>query len=343
MGKNGGKKVGKYNFINCMGRALERLGHTIIYLSDDDLYEMVPRYDFINCIHDKKPINIKQIQYKYDPDFIYIEQMYYSLDVSEITCPVIYQHREYTHFPDILNPDILLASYHWRLRVFEFYHPWEYNNIPYKDYNYVAVDTEIIKPVEEKTEMGIWHIGLSIPMWQFREANGMFGDMVMEDQEVFWDKCIDEGYVHYCPTGLKGQEFIKQLGRTEALLYDAGRFAGLSRRLVEAMASKTLCVVRIHTKLQENFYKEIGLTDEMCFFIHTPEDVGKITYTEEERKVMAEKAYDWVIKNHTYDVRAKNVLRIVEEFNRGVKHGARFMGYALKMKVRFEGDHVVID
>jgi len=343
MGKNGGKKVGYSNFINCMGRALERLGHIVIYLSDDDIYKIVPQYDFVDCLHDKKPINIKQIQYEHDPDFIYVEQMYYALDVSEVTCPVIYQHREYTHFPDILNPDMLLASYHWRLRVFEFYHPWEYSRIPYKNYNFVAVDTELVKPIEVKTEEGIWHIGLSIPMWQFREANGMFGDMVMEDQEIFWNHCIDEGYVHYYPTGLQGTDFITQLGRTEAILYDAGRFAGVSRRLFEAMASKTLCVVRVYTKLQENFYKEIGLTDDMCFFVQTPEDIGKIVYTEEEYQNMVNKAYDWVIKNHTYDVRAKRFIEMYEEFCRGVKVGARFMGYSLKTKIRLEGNHLVVE
>lgn len=342
MGKSGGKSFAKNNFINCMGQELENLGHKVIYLSDDYLYKIVPQYDFMNCFHDKKPINIKQIEYEFDPDFIYIEQMYFRLDRSEIKCPVIYQHREYTHFPDVINPDILLASYHWRLRAFEFYLPWEYINIPYKDYNYVAVDVNTVKPIEEKTERGIYHIGLRIPMWQFREANGPFGDMVMENQEIFWNECIDKGYVNNIPEGLDRRDFIIMLGRCEALLYDAGRFAGLSRRLFEAMASKTLCIIRVHTKLQENLYKEVGLTDEMCYFIQKPEDVGKIEFTEEERKIMADKAYEWVIANHTYEVRARELIEKFEEFKSGTIKTARFMGFGLKHKITFEeGQYVV--
>ncbi len=328
--------MGRANFINCMARALRKLGHEVIPLSDEYLYGIVPQYDFVNCFHDKKPINIKQIEYEFSPDFIYVEQMYFRLDVSEIECPVIYQHREYTHFPDIVDPDILLASYYWRLRAFEFYYPYEYHKIPYKDYLYVAVDSDVVTPNDEKSMPGITHIGLHIPMWQFREANGPFGDMVMESQEVFWDICVDEGYVHYVPEGLSGPDFIKMVGRCEALLYDAGRFAGLSRRLFEAMLSKTLCIVRVHTNLQANLYKEVGLTDEMCVFVRTPEDVGELNITEDQRQAMVDKAYDWVVTYHTYDVRAKRLVEIFREFEDGLRVGARFMGWGLKHKIEIQ-------
>ena len=343
MGKNGGKRIGRFNFINCMGREIEKLGHEVIYLADDFLYGIVPQYDFVECFHHKKSINIKQIQYEFDPDFIYIEQMYYRLDISEITCPVIYQHREYTHFPDIINPDILLASYFWRLQVFEFYYPYEYKKIKYKDYMYVAVDADYIKPVEEKTMVGITHIGGRIHMWQFKDANGMFGRMVMDGQTDFWNKCIDEGYCAHIPVGLGVDDFLKMLGRCEALLYDAGRFAGVSRRLFEAMASKTLCIIRVHSKMQEKLYKSLGLTDEMCFFIKTPEDVGKISFTEEERIEMANKAYEWVIANHTYEVRAGQLIEVFKEFQKGKRQDIRFMGWSLKHKIRMEGGGVVVE
>ena len=333
MGKSGGKKIGKFNFINCMARELRKLGHEVIALSVDELYGIVPQHDFENCFNFKKPINIKSIQYQHDPDFIYIEQMYYRLDVSEITCPVIYQHREYTHFPDIIGPDILLASYHWRMRTYEYYHPWEYHNIPYKDYLCVALDPDDIKPIEKKTIAGISHIGLVIPMWQFRQANGPFADMVMEGQENFWNECVDEGYVNNIPTGLNNDEFHKMLGRCEAILYDAGRFGAFSRRMIEAMGSKTLCVVKIHSNLEKQIYKDMGLTDEMCFFVETVEDVGKISFTEEERKTMADKAYEWITNNHTYEVRVKKLLEILDEFNDGKKKDLKFMGWSLKHKL----------
>ena len=333
MGKSAGKKIGRRNFILGMARELRKMGHTVIELSIDMLYEMVPMYDHVNCFHQKKPINIKLVQYLHDPDFIYIEQMYERLNIDEVTCPVIYQHREYTHFPDILNPDMLLGSYHWRLRSFELMAPWKYSNIPYVDYCLVAVDADECKPIEEKTMAGIVHIGLAIPMFQFRSANGMFGDMVMEDQEKFIEEIIKFDNITNVPVGLLGKEFVDMLGRCEAVFYDAGRFGGLTRRLFEAMALKTLCVVRIHTNLQKQIYKEAGLTDEMCFFIETPEDISKVKFTEEERKTMADKAYEWVMENHTYEVRAREFIEQYNEFKEGVTKKPRFMGFALKKRI----------
>ena len=343
MGKSAGKKIGKFNFILCMAREFRRMGHKVIELSLDDLYAMVPMYDFEDCLHNKKPINLKDIEYRYSPDFIFIEQMYNKFDVSEIDCPVIYQHREYTHFPDINNPDMLLASYYYRLRAFESYHPWEYYNIPYVDYNLVAVDTYICKPVEKKTVKGITLIGLAIPMWQFRTANGIFGDMVMEDQEEFSQECIDNEYVAHIPTGLMNDDFLDMTSRCEAILFDAGRFGGLTRRLFEAMAMKTLCVVRVHTNLQKQIFKEAGLTDEMCFFVNTPEDVGKIKFTEKQRKEMIEKAYDWIIKNHTYKIRAREMLEKFEEFKNGIKKKPRFMGWKMTKKISLDTGQPVLD
>ena len=343
MGKSAGKNIGKYNFILCMAREFRRMGHKVIELSLDDIYAIVPMYEFTDCLHNKKPINLKEVEYKYNPDFIYIEQMYNSFNINDIDCPVIYQHREYTHFPDVLNPDMLLASYYYRLRPFEFYHPWDYHNIPYVDYNLVAVDTNLCKPVEEKTIEGVTLIGLAIPMWQFRTANGIFGDMVMEDQETFSDKCIADGYITYIPTGLVNDDYINMTGKCEAILYDAGRFGGLTRRLFEAMAMKTLCVVRVHSKLQEYIYKENGLTDEMCIFIKTPEDVGKVKFTEEERKTMVEKAYEWVTKNHTYEVRARQLLEKVKEFEDGIRKKPRFMGFKMTKKISLDTGQPVLD
>ena len=323
----------------------------MIEIPEDELYKMVPMYDHINCFHNKKPINIKDIQYRHDPDFIYIEQLYQRLNIDEITCPVIYQHREYTHFPDIRNPDMLLASYHYRLRAFEFYLPWEYHNIPYVDYNLIAVNTDEVKPVEKKTLEGITHIGTSLPFWQFREAGGPFGKMVMDSQTEFWDECIDKGYCSHIPAELKGKDYIDMMSRCEALLYDAGRLNIFTRRLVEAMTAKTLLIIRVYTGYQKNVYKEMGLTDEMCYFIQKPEDIKNILkewradeeIAEVTRKAKVNRAYEWVIKNHTYKVRARELLEKFEDFKKGHKKTKKFMGFALKHKIEFEEGKVVVE
>lgn len=326
MGKSGGKKRGKTHFVNCLAKEWRKIGHTVIEMSYEDLYTIPPSYDFRDCFSYKKPISIRFIEYIHNPDFIFIEQMYYRLDRSEVKTPVIYQHREYTHFPDLVDPDILFASYPWRLHAFEFYLPWEYHNIPYIDYNFVAVDTDQFKPVEEKIIKGISYIGWTFPFWQFAEANGPWAHMVISDQEAFLQECLDKECVHYIKEGLDHDAFREMVGQCEALLVDSGYYGAFGRRLIEPMMLKTLTVVRIHNRMQEDFYEEMGLTEEMCYFIRRPEDIKNIKWTEEERKAKVEKAYEWV-QQHTYKKRAEEVLEKFEDFKSGTKKHPDYMGW----------------
>lgn len=316
-----------------MTKYWRREDHEIIELEIGDIYKTIPPYDFLECIKRKKPISLKLIEYEHSPDFIFIEQLYLRFDVTDLTVPVIYLHREYTHFADVLNPDILFAAYPYRLETFELYHPYEYSKIPYRDHNYMAVDLEYHEPNENKEMFGIYHIGLQIEIWEFAKANGPFAEMAYEDMAYFAHECIDNGYCKSIPTGLQAVEFHKRLSQCEAILLDNGRFNTLCRRFFEAMASKTLCVIRIYNKDQERLYKEIGLTEDMCYFIHTPEDVGKISYTKEEWKSKIDKAYEWVCKNHTYEIRAREVLEKFEEWKNGVKKEPFFMGYIIRCGV----------
>lgn len=337
LGKNVGRRVGRFNIANCLVKYWKKEGHEVVELSMSDLYKIIPSYDFDECIRIKKPINIKMIEYQYSPDFIFIAQMYYRFDRNDVKTPVIYQHREYTHFADILKPDMLFAPYPYRLEIFNLYHPYEFNKILYRDYNLVAVDLDYHEPKENKELFGIYHIGLGVETWQFAEVNGPFSQMAYEDMDYFTHECVDNGYCEDIPTGLDVVEFHKMLSRCEAILINNGRFNILGRRIFEAMASKTLCVIRIYNEKQEDFYKEIGLTEDICYFIHTPKEVGDVKYTKEEWKTKVNNAYEWVCKNHTYEVRAREVLEKFEEWKNGVEKKPEFMGYALHNTMSSDG------
>lgn len=342
VGKNAGKKIGEYNMANCLGRQWEKLGHKVFYYTPDDFRSHIEMYDMEDCFHFKKPINIKFIEYETSPDFIFIEQTYYQLDISEINCPVIYQHREYTHFPDIASPDILFASYPYRLHAYEFYRPYEYHKCQYRDYNLVAVDFDLIKRNDKKIFKGIQYLGWALDMWQFAEANGPFARFVIEDQAGFKEECINNGLVQYMEGGSQ-KRFLDLLGKSEALLFDDGCMNGFGRRIVESMASGTLCIIRIHSKAQKDFYKSIGLTEDMCYFVESVEDVGKIKWTDEEYKKKVNNAYDWIIEHHTYFVRALEVLKKFEEFKNGKKKKPYFMGSARILDFSINDGEVVIE
>lgn len=330
LGKNTGKPTGYNNYIKCLGRALEKLGHYIIEINFDDVVSEIVQWDLEMCIKRKRKINLKPIEYYESPDFIIVEQMYYRFDRSEVNCPVIYLHREYTHFPDIEHPDILLGMYPERINFFEYYHPYAYHNIPYVDNLFIAVDPENIQESEEgRIFQKIYHLTWAAPPINFANANGIAARMVIEDQVAFVAECKRLGYVSQLAGG-KQKKYFELLSMCEATLIDPGYINYIGRRLFEAMASKTLCIVRLaHTK-QRDFFKEIGLSEDMCFFVYDPYDLKDIldNWDEEENAKKIDLAYKWTMKNHTYDNRAKRLLEIYEEYKNGKRQRPYFMGYA---------------
>lgn len=339
LGKNTGRDRGTNNFAKCIAREWKLMGHEVIEVNRDILSECTPDYDMENCIRFKKPIDIKLIQYRHDPDFMFIEQLYEKMDISNVTCPVIYQHREYTHFPDIDKPDILLGSYPGRVHIFEQYNPWNYHQIKYRDTNYVAVYPPFFPPVENKILIGIYYMGWSLDPARFIASNGLIAKMVIEDQVNFMNECINKGYVHYVKGELGPAHYRDMVGKMEAIIIDGGHINGFGRTMFEAMLKKTLCIVRVHNELHRENYKQMGLTKEMCYFIDNVDDLEILTedwddedYAKDRAKKV-EKAYDWVMENHTYEVRAKETLEKFEAWKRGEIKTPYFMGYSKRMDI----------
>jgi len=325
-GKNTGRDRGNHNFVKKLGKGLERLGHEVIEVKFADIYNHISTWDITDYFVEKKQIPLTFLDRIYNPDFIVVEQTYNRFDVSEIKCPVIYIHREYTHFADIEKPDMLLGSYPNRLMMFEFHHPYQYNQIPYQDDLYVAVDPKDYNPNREKTIAGITMLGWATNPYNFANANGVLAAMVIEDQVGFYQECVKKGFVNYINGG-NAIRYTDLLEQCEAVLIDGGYVNGFGRRLFEAMASKTLCIIRLHNIKTRDIYKKMGLTNEMCYFIYDPDDMDKLI-TEEDIKEKTEKAYEWVMKNHTYDNRANELIEKFEEFKNGKHKKQKFMGYA---------------
>lgn len=334
LGKATGLDKGENTFIKALGLKISELGHQVIEININDFYSYIPLYDTQECFQYKKPISLRWIEWKYNPDIIYVEQTYNRYSREDVKCTVIYQHREYTHFPDIDDPDILFGSYPFRLDTYEFYNPYNYHKIKYRDYNLVAVEPKFFSPDRKKVIKGISYIGWAAPFEDFADANGILARSVIEDQQGFMEECRSRGLIKFIEAGKGAGFYIDTLASCEAIIIDSGYVNCFGRTLLEAMASKTLCVIRVHHKAQMDFYKKIGLTDEMCYFIYEPDDIEEVTkFWDEntfknERELMIKEAYKWVMSNHTYEVRAKETIEKYEEFLAGVEKKPYFMGYA---------------
>lgn len=337
LGKNTGKKMGANNYIKGLGRAWRKTGHEVVEISVDELVNYVPEYYFSDTFQRKKKIPLKFIEYYHSPDFIMIEQTYNRFDIDDVKCPVIYQHREYTHFPDVENPDILLGSYPHRTDVFELYFPYEFHKIPYVDECYVAVDPELFKPVEEKVFKGLTYLGWASPPMNFYTANGILAKAVIYDQMEFIDECSESGFIRYMEMGKGHDYYVDVLGKCEAIVLDCGFVNGIGRTLFEAMMSKTAVFLKVHHPEQLSEYKQMGLEGKVVFF----SDVEEL----KDAKIpdgMVEEAYKWVLENHTYDIRAGQVLEKFEEFKSGITKRNYIMGYSVKFRYVIEDGKVII-
>jgi len=335
-GKNTGIDRGNNNFVKKLGKGLERLGHEVIEVKFGDIYNHIETWDMTDYFIEKKQVSLTFIERIYNPDFIIVEQTYNRFNVDDVNCPVIYIHREYTHFPDIEKPDMLLGSYPNRLQTFEFYYPYQYNQIPYCDDLYVAVDKDGYNPDRDKVVKGITMIGWSTNPYNFINANGVIARMVIEDQVGFYQDCIQKGYITYIKGG-NATKYKDLLEQCEAVLIDGGQLNGFGRRLFEAMASKTLCIVRVHNVKIREIFNNMGLTNEMCHFVYNPDDIKEIykewnadrNIADGVKSAMVNRAYEWVMKNHTYDNRANELIEKFEEFKNGIHKKSKFMGYAI--------------
>ena len=80
--------------------------------------------------------------------------------------------------------------------------------------------------------------------------------MVIEDQVSFYQEAIKAGTVTY----INGGRFVRYkelLEQCEAILIDGGYINMFGRRLFEAMASNTLCIIRVFGTQSKAIYKNI--------------------------------------------------------------------------------------
>ena len=102
------------------------------------------------------------------------------------------------------------------------------------------------------------------------------------------------------------------LEKCEALLFVPGKRAYHSRRLFEAAACKTMLVIYCPDEPSKDIYKKHGLTHGFnCIMF---DDITKLKNLyilyKNKRKKIVERAYDWVMTIHTFEIRAIELEKV---------------------------------
>ena len=311
-----GKWNGPNHFVYQLGKELEKRKHEVVYLSRYDMFKEIPAYDLKECTENKKPIPLRPIEYYHSPDFIFVEQQYTRYDNNCKYAKVIYHHREYTHFPDLLNPDMILWAYSHRGEFYESYFPYAYSKIEHKAKLFCAVNMNMFKPAK-KIYKGIIDIGWHIEAWRFQLANGPVAIKVIQEQIDFWEEAEKVGATTRFPPDIDLEQYKVIMSGSEATLIDGGYYGWYTRRVYEAAAMKTLMVIHIYTDDQIIDYRHRGLINgEHYIAIRNIEELKKVSRELElgmiDVKEITENAYEWV-KTQTYKKRADKLLKLVKK------------------------------
>jgi len=312
-------KLGEYLFPESMGDELKRHGHKVVYISIFDVWKHIPDYEFEDVKDYGKPMSLKWVEYKHSPDFIFIEQTYIHF-LNDVKSKVIYHCREYTHHPDVLDPDLLLFEYPNREEVWKYFYKWEYTKLKRAnriDNLWSAFKPRMFKSVEKKVIDGIVDIGIHVALWRYRDVNGPLRRLEIDEKGRFRSKVVGKEIVQYLKEPIDQDKYIHLLAISEAVMLDMGIVGAFSRRAFEAAYAKTLMFIRVHNKENKDALEGMGLENGInCIFFNNERELAhyrrKLVRGLKNKEEIVKNAYKWSM-NHTYEKRCEELLNLIEK------------------------------
>ena len=327
----------KYGFSQQIGKVLGNMGHDVIiagclytiveYLNSKDnpvnrgvayfssmgnpfsLYEFLKFHD----IDDN------------DLDLIFVEQaMFYfkkgvkdetlSWDGSEVQTPVIFYHRDLWSEAFMKHPDVDLLLYRfWNHRTsLQYVDRITWWMTKYKLLFKNAVNPALFNPDRDKEYKGLNFIGTQYPL-----AKYLTKDFVQHDYYKDTHDIVEYCREHEIATihdyhEMKFPIYRAILEKCEAMLFVPGKRAYRSRRLFEAAACKTMLIIYCPDSFSKQVYQKDGLTHGVnCVMF---DDITKLKNVyilyKNKRKKIIEKAYEWVLNQHSFEVRAIELEKV---------------------------------
>lgn len=120
------------------------------------------------------------------------------------------------------------------------------------------------------------------------------------------------GY-RYFNTPVDDLQYREILKRIKCLWFPIPYDQHISRRMLEAMACKTLCVFRLDNEKHEKYLKKLGFINYIHYIgLKSVEDIKNIKDIIEDNNIdeIIENAYNIVKEQHTHRIRAEQILNI---------------------------------
>lgn len=250
----------------------------------------------------------------FTPSLIIIDEPIFYFEV-DVTIPTLYIHREYKRPPTVYYPTI---AFFWHQGVKNYFRNLFAPNwaVRTKDIQIlpIAVDIERYFP-QKKIIKGIRGLAGREKLRYLRNLPEILSQGILKET---WDATNE--VLQYIPIikheqGLTDEEFRKYLPQMEALWCHIPLRQYVSRRILQAMACKTVVIMKIENEEHERVLESMGFKRGVHY-------IGMDEYSElklltkcfryKDYKTMVEVAYDVIKSKHTYLHRAKKLLEIGE-------------------------------
>jgi glycosyltransferase involved in cell wall biosynthesis len=307
-------------------KMLAHLGCGVVSYIDTFAYankykEKYPEIDIEACFKGDKtlPISfyeeIKPKNVKFD--CVFVEQNGYSFN-NDIDVPVIYYHRDTPTPLFMKDMDILLYRFKSMEKTISKRHPEVWGNGVMKTQWLNGVDIYGFLHDQKKIFSGINWIGWSNTFeyyWGFPDQIEYYKFVrhIVEDSDK--KKLIVR---HKAPIPYFKYKDILQ--KSEAVLIIPGNGSYVTRKIYEAAVSKTLIVLWVQNEQAMEAYENIGLVANYnCVMFKTINQLEQIEKKWNDfpklRKEMVKNAFEWVVSNHTWLNRARELINIINKYN----------------------------
>ena len=317
-----------HGFSQYIAEELKKLGHEVVIfdklrsaVGEMSLQSLIPNMNY--HVNKGNPLSlanflkfVRPIVGELDYDLIFLEQALIYWD-NDVDIPVVYYHRDIWSECFMKNPDMLLYRFKKHRDSLRYISRRTWGMTRWKLRFLNGVHLPRFKPNRRKDFKGLNFISTRIPFKNYMKMDLVQADYyrhVYRMMETMKKKGI--ATVHDYEK-MEFPEYKEVLERCEAVVTIHGKDAPVTRRAYETAACRGIMVLWLQNDESKRTYEEIGLKHGYnCLMFRKVNQLPQIWKVCNNRKAIAQKGFEWVQNRHTYEVRAKELEKVFEDFLR---------------------------
>ena len=287
----------------------DMLGKRTAYISPSDLHHYkLPKP---NTTH--YPLSAVLQQVPFIPDLIIIDEcnFLFKNDVKHI--PVFYYHREFKRPPSVDYPDLVFFFHSCIRRYFkDMMAPKWMSNVKYQKIIPLGVNEDIYQP-KEKIYKGVCGIGFRESAQYAERVNEITTVPISRIMHSEWEAFKKLGF-RFFDTPITNKQYRELLPQCEAIWISPAPQQYLTHKMYEAMACKTLCVVKFDSMEHERTLRNAGFINGVHYIgVWGMEDIRKVYSETLNKPKIVEAAYKKIMSENTYTPIAKHISELYHE------------------------------